>query len=135
MTDNETFLFTIYNLLDNAIKYSYRARCIGEERYVYVTYEREGNDLCIKIKSYGPVIPIKKGEEDTPFELFWRGEDQLDYAERDAIYRPGLGVGLWVSRELVNAAGGKIWLVPRTWNDPHLTIFAVKFPIAEESKT
>ena len=135
LTDNETFLFTIYNLLDNAIKYSYRGRHIGEERYVYVIYEREGNDLCIKIKSYGPVIPIKKGEEDKPFELFWRGEDQPDYAEWDAIYRPGLGVGLWVSRELVNAAGGKIWLVPRTWDNPHFTIFAVKFPIAGESKT
>jgi len=139
--DKETFLFVMYNLLDNAIKYSYKGR------YIEVVYEREESDLCIKVKSYGPPIPIKPGEENLPFELFWRGEEQMGYDDRDAIYHPGLGVGLWVSRELVKASGGRLWLVPRVKKsardeeeeqveeeliDPHYSIFVVKFPLEKD---
>jgi len=132
------------------VKYSYKGR------YVEVVYEKEGSDLCVKVKSFGVPMPIKHGQEDLPFQLFWRGEDQLEYHNKKAIYHPGLGVGLWVSRQLAEASGGKVWLVPHAKTertnqerkeekveadvdtcegeqfDPNYSIFIVKFPLVAE---
>jgi K+-sensing histidine kinase KdpD len=127
--DRRTFLFVLYNLLDNAIKYSRRDSEITIEFGIeFVPPDSE--QLCLKIKSYGEVIPIRYGEEDLPFEMFWRGQDQLAYAKTGRSFYPGLGVGLWASRMLLESQGGTIWLIPKdeTWPSPRFNVFAVRFP-------
>jgi signal transduction histidine kinase len=125
-TDRQAFLFVMYNLLDNAIKYSYK------KQFIDVSYEREGEDLCLKVKSYGAPIPIRAGQEYLPFELFWRGEEQPEYGDKGAIYHPGLGVGLWLSRQLARSAGGDIRLLPCDRQDSHVTVFSVTFPLVTD---
>lgn len=116
--DRTTILFICYNLLDNAIKYS------DSNTTIRIEYGREisdkGAELCLKVKSTGVPIPINYGEENKPFKLFWRGTEG----------QPGLGVGLWASRFLLEkqGVGGKIWLLPREWENDRLSIFCVKFP-------
>ena len=119
-TDRYTFLFVVYNLLDNAIKYSY------PEKEIRIECSTENSKFCLKIKSYGDPIPIKYGEESFPFQLFWRGEEQHGY--KGESYHPGLGVGLWACQVLLRKQGGDIWLIPYTPNNRNQTIFSVKFP-------
>jgi signal transduction histidine kinase/ligand-binding sensor protein len=122
--DRQTFLYVMYNLLDNAIKYA------DPGTTVFVQFGLEGEDgsLCLKVKNYGKPIPIKKGEEDLPFQLFWRGQDQIKSSDMENYLYPGLGVGLWACRQLLSLQNSKIWLIPRDWDNPQFTIFAVQFP-------
>jgi signal transduction histidine kinase len=60
------------------------------------------------------------------------GLDQ-DRAERvfDAFYTTkaeGLGIGLSISRSIVEAHGGRLWAAP---NQPHGAVFAFSLPAAE----
>ena len=124
--DRQTFLFVMYNLLDNAIKYSLRGGTIIVEYGI----EHDINQLCLKVRSKGERVPIARGQEDLPFEMFWRGQDQPAYRSYGRTFYPGLGVGLWACRFLLNAQGGHIWLVPHdsAWGDDRLNVFAVRFP-------
>jgi signal transduction histidine kinase len=128
-TDRQTFAFVIYNLLDNAIKYASR----NSEIVIEYGYEHRDGRVCLKVKSIGEPIPIKLGEEDLPFKMFWRGQEHAQ--GRTAAHKcyPGLGVGLWACRFLLEAQGGRIWLVPKDkgWPDYRLSVFAVEFPFAE----
>lgn len=128
--DRHTFVFVIYNLLDNAIKYSKRNEVITIEYGTEFAEDRIGRQLCLKVKTFGERIPISLGQEDLPFEMFWRGQDQPIYEPLGRTYYPGLGVGLWASRLLLESQGGKIWLVPQDegWPHPRLNVFAVRFP-------
>jgi PAS domain S-box-containing protein len=81
------------NLLGNAVKYSPH----GSE--VLVTVEAVGREACLRVADQGPGIPI----DALPrlFERFYRGQHAAEEA--------GLGLGLYISRMLVEAHGGRIW--------------------------
>ena len=64
------------------------------------------------------------------------GLDQ-DRAERvfDAFYTTkaeGLGIGLSISRSIVEAHGGRLWAAP---NEPHGAVFAFSLPVAEDGQS
>jgi K+-sensing histidine kinase KdpD len=119
-TDRYTFLFVVYNLIDNAIKYSY------PDKEIRIECSSENSKFCLKIKSFGDPIPIRQGEESLPFQLFWRGEEQDSFKGKSC--HPGLGVGLWACRAILRKQGGDIWLIPYTPTNKNQTIFSVKFP-------
>ena len=89
----------LYNLLDNAVKYSPG----GEVR---VSARRKGKDLVVSVHDRGPGIPPEdQARLFRPFERI-RGD------RTDGI--KGIGLGLMVCRSLVEAHGGRIWLEPDT---------------------
>ena len=64
------------------------------------------------------------------------GLDQ-DRAERvfDAFYTTkaeGLGIGLSISRSIVEAHGGRLWAAP---NQPHGAVFRFSLPVAENGQS
>ncbi|MBE7703546.1 MAG: response regulator [Cyanobacteria bacterium SIG28] len=84
----------ICNLCGNAINYT------PEEGKVVVTIKNQTNDLIFSVSDTGCGIP----QEDIPnmFQRFSQGTSK----KRSA----GTGLGLYLSRQIVESHGGKIWL-------------------------
>lgn len=84
----------ICNLCGNAINYTL------EEGKVVITIKNEGSDLIFSVSDTGCGIP----PEDIPnmFQRFSQGTSK----KRSA----GTGLGLYLSRQIIESHGGKIWL-------------------------
>ena len=84
----------IYNLTDNAVKYS------GSAGTIRVRLRREGGDVVLTVADHGPGIP----EEDLPriFERFYR----VDKARSRAA--GGTGLGLSIVHDTVTKRGGSV---------------------------
>ena len=83
----------LYNLLENAAKYT------PPGTVVTLSAETAGSDLRVTVRDTGPGIPV--GQEEIIFEKFTRGARESS--------TPGVGLGLAVSRAIVEAHRGKIW--------------------------
>ena len=80
----------VFNILDNAVKYS--------EPGGTVEVSLKQNELYMKlqVRDYG--IGIEEGEENQIFRRFYRG--------RRVTVQEGLGIGLYLAREIMNLHGG-----------------------------
>lgn len=83
------------NLLDNAMKYS------PEATIVTVRVWREGKEVRCSVEDRGIGIPHDQLER--VFEIFFRT------SEAEARRTPGIGLGLFISRGIVERHGGRIW--------------------------
>jgi PAS domain S-box-containing protein len=81
------------NLISNAIKYSPK----GNE--VFVELSRSSNEIIVSVRDAGMGIP--KEYLDKVFDRFFRVESGGKI--------PGLGIGLYISAEIVRRHGGRIW--------------------------
>ena len=104
----------IYNLTDNAVKYS------GSHGSVRVELRRDGNDVVLTVADNGPGIP----EEDLPrvFERFYR----VDKARSRAA--GGTGLGLSIVQDTVTKQGGTVSAANRPEGG---AVFTVRWPAAE----
>ena len=94
--DKDRMSQVITNLITNAIKYSpYSDKII-------VSTRKEGALVSVCVQDFGIGIPTDK--KDRVFEQFYRvsGSKQHTF--------PGLGLGLYISSEIVKREGGKIWV-------------------------
>ncbi|MBI3185141.1 MAG: HAMP domain-containing protein [Myxococcales bacterium] len=94
LADPDRLERVLSNLLSNALKYS-----TGE---VVVRVRRQGDEVDVTVADRGPGIPPE--QQAHLFERYYRGE---------ARHREGLGLGLYISRMLVLAHGGRIWVQSR----------------------
>ena len=83
------------NLIGNAIKYSPDGGTID------VAIRREGDHVVASVSDQGMGIP--PAELDQIFSLFYRSQGP------SAQKASGLGLGLYISREIVHRHGGRIW--------------------------
>lgn len=83
----------LINLLTNAMKY-------GSKKPIEVTVKQENNIGKVSVTDYGIGIPAKQKEK--IFELFERGVHDGQ--------RNGLGVGLYITNQIVKAHKGKLHL-------------------------
>lgn len=92
--DKDRYTQILLNLLNNALKYS------PKNKAVVVTLTENKGDLQVEVKDKGPGISPK----DLPFifERFYRADKSRNRKTG------GLGVGLAIVKELVQAHGGKI---------------------------
>jgi signal transduction histidine kinase len=90
--DHERVLQVLANLLSNAIKFTPAGGRIS------LRVEPVGQDVRFSVADTGPGIPSHQLE--AVFERFWqaRSED-----------RRGLGLGLYISKGIVEAHGGRLW--------------------------
>jgi len=84
----------LYNLLENAGKYTPAGSVVRIAAEVY------GGQVLISVADNGPGVP--QSQRDAIFEKFTRGS-------RESA-TPGVGLGLAISRAIVEAHGGKIWV-------------------------
>ena len=97
--DPERIHQVVANLLENAARYSPPGRTID------VSGRRRGTTVVIEVADHGPGIP--EGEEVRIFERFYRA----DHAR--ATERGGAGLGLAISRWIVDLHGGRIYAAQR----------------------
>lgn len=117
---DEDFLFAlderwlkeaIHNLVDNAIKYSPKGSTINISIYKsYLNYNLDIENECKDLS-----------EEALPkiFERFYRG--------KNSVSKDGLGLGLYIAREIIEKHGGNI----RASLDENRIKFLVDFPLWE----
>ena len=91
--DRDRMFQVLCNLLSNAIKFS------AVRGKITVQATAEGEDLEVAVRDDGPGIPER--DLDRVFESFCQLEN--------AHTREGLGLGLYISRAIIQAHGGKIW--------------------------
>ncbi|MBP2014766.1 sensor histidine kinase [Anaerococcus degeneri] len=115
---DEDFLFAlderwlkeaIHNLVDNAIKYSPKGSTINISIYKsYLNYNLDIENECKDLS-----------EEALPkiFERFYRG--------KNSVSKDGLGLGLYIAREIIEKHGGNI----RASLDENRIKFSVDFPL------
>ncbi len=84
------------NLIDNACKYS------KEGTKVIITASRKDHKLLVSVSDHGIGIPDDDIEK--VFDQMYRVE------QAQSIEKPGLGLGLTICREIVEAHGGRIWV-------------------------
>lgn len=92
--DPMKFEQVVFNLLDNAIKYSF------DKNIIKIKTDRKGNEFLLSVKDYGPGI----ANEDVPFifERFYRVDKARTKKDNSA------GIGLAIVKKIIKAHGGDI---------------------------
>lgn len=86
----------LLNLLTNAVKYSPQAK------EVLITLTEDMTKVCIAVTDHGVGIP--EVDQKRIFEKFFRAGGKNKHSF------PGLGLGLYLSKRIIERHGGKIWL-------------------------
>ena len=94
--DRALFHQAIYNLVENAIKYT------SEGGQVSVRVRTSAKDLVFEIQDNG--IGIAAEDMARLFEKFYRGK------AREARTRVGTGLGLAIVRSIAERHGGRVWV-------------------------
>lgn len=84
------------NLLINAVKYS------DQHREADISMRRDGSRAVVSVTDYG--IGIPKEQQPHVFELYFRG------ANASPSNYGGMGLGLFISKAIVERHGGVVWL-------------------------
>lgn len=95
-TDKEKIIQVITNLVSNAVKYSPNAEDI------YIIVKKTDSNLVCGVQDFG--IGIPKEQHAYIFERF----HQVEKANANAGLT--LGLGLFISNEIIKRAGGELWL-------------------------
>ena len=113
--DHDRILQVLANLVGNAIKFT------GEGGQVALFVEPSHDEVRFSVKDNG--VGIASEKLDVIFERFWQ------VAEKE---RSGLGLGLYISKCIVEAHGGRIWAEsqPAAGSTFHFTL-----PAAEREST
>lgn len=93
LVDPDAITLALFNLLDNAVKYSER------DTPICVRVRRSSNSLCIEVEDQG--VGISKMEQEKIFEKFYR------IHEKEGKKIPGSGIGLTLVREIAQAHNGQ----------------------------
>ena len=117
--DAEKIRQVIFNLIDNAIKYTYRGVITIKCKVIDQGKER----IRISVTDIG--IGIARKEIKEIFKIYRRGTGTRLFPE-------GSGVGLYVVRKLVEAHGGKIWV--KSEGKGKGSTFYVELPLKQQKE-
>lgn len=109
--DKERIGQVITNFLSNATKYSTDADEID-----VATHSQDG-EVILSVRDYG--IGISEDLQHLVFDQFYRVDGNLQHTY------PGLGLGLYISAEIIKSEGGRIW-VESTVGEGATFFFALK---------
>lgn len=93
-TDRDKLRRILFNLISNAVKYTQNGKRVG------VVLEKIGSSVKVSITDLG--IGIPKTDHDKVFKKFFRSANVLK------VTPDGTGLGLFISKALIEAMGGKI---------------------------
>jgi len=109
--DREAMRSALFNLLENAVKYS------PDDAQVLVALYTNGSDIILEVKDEGKGIPLN--ERQKIFQKFYRtGSEETRIAK-------GTGLGLFIVKRVVDAHGAKISVLS---NEPKGSVFRIVFP-------
>ncbi|MBN9041477.1 MAG: two-component sensor histidine kinase [Rhizobiales bacterium 62-47] len=119
MLELDAVLFeqVLFNLLDNAAKYS------PADTTIAIRSRRDGNQVVLQIADEGEGIP--SGELESVFDKFYR-------VQKGDHVRPGTGLGLAISRGFVEAMHGTISAANRS--DRRGAVLTIRLPVPAETR-
>ncbi len=117
--DVEKMRLVIQNLLDNAIKYTF----LGGKITVLLEYDKNKEEIKFSIRDSGVGIP--QNQRFRVFSKFFRGANVV------RMETEGSGLGLFISKNIVEAHNGKIWFESEEGKG---TVFYIVLPTGEENK-
>jgi PAS domain S-box-containing protein len=97
--DPEKFVQLLVILLENAVKFSDPGTPIDVE------VSREDGQVLVSVMDRG--IGIREEDRERVFDRFYQVEDALHHSKQ------GIGLGLYIAKEIVNGHSGKIWCEAR----------------------
>ncbi|MFL5626146.1 MAG: ATP-binding protein, partial [Ktedonobacteraceae bacterium] len=95
--DKDRIEQVLINLLTNALKYSPRATCVN----IRVSTDHE--QAVVSVQDFG--IGIAEAHQQKIFERFYQVTDPMERTF------PGLGIGLFISNEIIKQHHGRMWVV------------------------
>jgi two-component system, OmpR family, phosphate regulon sensor histidine kinase PhoR len=107
----------IINLVHNAVKFS------PDGGDVTVRVEVQAPNVVVSVEDHG--IGIPRGSQDRVFERFYK-------VDRARVRGGGTGLGLSITRHVVEAHGGRIWVVSEEGRG---STFSFALPIADQHGT
>ncbi len=111
--DKQRMEQVIINLLSNAIKYS------PDADMVKVTVSKARDNARVSIRDFG--LGISKEHQERIFSRFYR-VDEL------AAHISGLGIGLYISKEIITRHNGKLWVE----SEPEKgSVFSFEIPVVQ----
>lgn len=114
--DKDRLSQVLVNLLSNAIKYS----PVGAP--VEVGSKIQGDKITVYVKDHG--FGISKDHQSRIFERFYRVYDDIDKTF------PGMGMGLYISSQIIQKHKGQIWLNSRLGKG---SVFYFSIPIDQKN--
>lgn len=115
--DKKRIRQVLINLISNGVKYSKENH---KDKFVKVSTELNGASVIISVCDNGIGIPQEYQQK--VFERFFRVGSALDYRTE------GAGIGLTITKEIVELHGGKIWLESKVDEG---SVFYVQLPLGE----
>jgi signal transduction histidine kinase len=91
--DTERLRDVLDNLISNAVKYS------PPFSSIIISMQRDDDQIRVSVTNFGSFIPA--GDEERVFTKFYRGNGHR---------QSGYGLGLYLTRRLVEQHGGRIWV-------------------------
>lgn len=99
LADGEQLPRVLLALLENACRNS------SDTSQVRVEAEVAGGEVVVSVKDRGSGVPEEHRE--SIFERFHQVEESIHHS------RPGIGLGLYIARNIITQHGGRIWYEPR----------------------
>lgn len=112
--DREGLEQTLHNLVSNALRYANRGTTVE------ISLEVEDGAAVISVRDHGAGIAPERQAH--IFERFFRAHVDTPYDFE------GLGIGLYISREIVSRQGGRMWFESVEGEG---SVFHVSFPLVE----
>ena len=100
--DRQRIEQVITNLLENAIKYTGKLTSTDPRIEVYM--DVYGHEVITSVRDYGVGIPVE--QQDQVFSRFFRASNVTSAR----FPYPGMGLGLFISQDIVHRHGGRIWV-------------------------
>jgi signal transduction histidine kinase len=124
--DSQRIYHALWSIISNAIKYTPDGGSIT----ILGRYIEDESMVHVSVKDTGVGIPTEELER--IFERFYVLEDtQLHHTSKTALKGGGLGLGLTVTRGIIEAHGGRVWAESEGYDEEQLpgSIFHLLLPL------
>ena len=128
--DKDLFGHVAFNILDNAVKYSFKKRQRKEHKFkedvlsndaienIQISVKDKGKEVEFKISNCG--LEISAEDKDQVFNRNFRGKIAAEYSAT------GSGIGLYLVKKIITLHGGKINVIPSYHKN--ITIIQITLP-------
>lgn len=114
--DQDRVYQVLINLLTNAKKYS------PKSKKIHIVLSSANNHLLVSVRDFG--IGIAEDAQEKIFQRYYRAHDNANSTI------PGLGIGLYISSEIIKRSGGKMWIKSKEGKG---STFSFSLPISRPS--
>jgi signal transduction histidine kinase len=126
LADANALRRVICSLIENSIKYT------PDGGHIRLAAKSEGDEIAIRISDTG--CGIEASDVPYVFEKFYRGRPSRPDDYDSGTEAPGVGLGLYLARSIIQEFGGRIDVEASTNRGTTLAVYLSMFPKDKEIK-